>query len=140
MLEIVSSKNVARMIAFSLLILSACGGDDDAGPSYEELLAGSEKKIWHWYSSTLYGNETIEECFRDDAFVFERNGNVTWRNVTTPCPNANELMKSTWKISPDGQSLRFFSGTYRVLSLTDSKMEIQFPRRGENYIDVFLKD
>lgn len=138
MLGISCSRNITCMIAFLWMLLGACS-NDDAGPSYSELLAGTDKKTWRIYSSTLYGNDVLDECFRDDDWIFERNSNVTWRNTTTLCTNQPETQKSTWKISDDGQSLRFFSGTYRVLSLTEDKMELQFPRRGENYVDVFLK-
>jgi hypothetical protein len=136
--------NKHRLIVSLLISLALCSCNKDKGPSKEEinesLLTGTDSKTWLIVSSTINGVESLPNCVKDDFWTFKKSKQVTRQNQTTSCTNGiPDNQTSTWSFGNDGEWLTFFGGTYEILSLTETKMKLRFPRTGEEFIDTFVK-
>lgn len=112
----------------------------------EKLLVGSGSKTWLIVSATYNGTEYLPNCVKDDHWTFrmdenEMNKVVSRKNVTTLCTNGlknNEA--SAWSMDNDGSRLTIFGGRYRIISLTENEMILEFLRKGDIFIDTFKKN
>ncbi len=138
---------------FFLLLMVSCIEADEAAPTREELLAGSDTQGRSYYISAVElaqedfsGELILNECVTDNTFVYYPNGRYEENEGRTKCdPSDPPGVVGSWIISDNGRELHVTidreTTTWEILSITDDGHEIVRPSaNGEVifYLERFL--
>ena len=130
---------VLFLAVIGLFTLNSCG-DDDSGQSAIDIITSGIWKVTE-SRSDIDGDgdldDTLENCSRDDEYVFEEDGTLNFDEGATKCDAADPQSDTgNWGLSPDEQTLTLTVGgfgiPFTVVSLSSNRMEL----RGENFGDV----
>lgn len=121
--------NRVFLIALVLLVC-ACGGDDDPAPISAELLAGSASKTWYftdWEGTGFASFEDELPCVKDDRWVFFANGNMEQNEGPSKCSPTDPqvYVTGTWALSVESKTLTLTRSTivnFTVKKLTENSM------------------
>ncbi|RED92028.1 hypothetical protein [Marinoscillum furvescens] len=145
--DVSKSYLMSVMIVFTTLIIG-CNQEDEVDPvtpekddTNEILLAGSEKKTWLIVSSKKNGVEWLPECMKDDDWEFTRSYNFSRNSTSMSCSNGiPDSQISSWSFGNYGTWLTFGGGTYEIITLTEAKMVLTFPKpNGDVLVDTWVK-
>lgn len=129
------------LIAFSLLVFSACSKDDDKDSENRMQLITSSS--WKLNSAGIDGNNdgtaetplpdgTLEPCETDNLFTFRSDGTGTADEGATKCEESDpQSTEFSWSFSNNQQAVVFndaiftgIDGEVKILALTSSTMKL----------------
>ena len=132
MKHLASKKEIMKYcsLAILMLIVSACGSDDDPQPISEDLLAGSASKTWYLTDHELAGVADFEDqptCIQDDRWVFYSTGAMEQNEGASKCSPTDPqvYVNGSWELFPESKTLRLTRSTivnFSVEKLTATVM------------------
>lgn len=139
--------------AASFGFLGSCSDDDTAETDPREetlqMLSGTESKSWMLSTIHLNGanvtNLYLDECNRDDIYVFYRNGEGEILGNELKCIDGepDQIASGTWELHEDLKTMNlnlspFFDEDVEILDLTDDRLQIRKEEDGETVMATYL--
>lgn len=131
----------AVLCFFAVLMLAACSKEELSQREINtNLLAGKDRKTWHIVSATYNDIEYLPDCVKDDDWVFERLKRVSRRNTSESCEVwLSNIEEASWTMNNEGSRLSFFGVTFKIVTLTENDMVLEFVKDGNTHIHTFRK-
>lgn len=134
--------------------LSSCSDDDtveETNPREETLrmLAGEESKSW-MLSSVHYNGANVttvflEECSRDDIYIFYRNGEgeILGNELTCMDDEPDVVATGSWELHDDLETMNLqlpplFDEDVEILDLNDDRLQVRKEEEGDTFEAIFL--
>ncbi|HEY5510472.1 MAG TPA: lipocalin family protein [Prolixibacteraceae bacterium] len=110
-------KSLFIALTLFVFILSSCKKDE--AKSRSEMLTGAK---WKLSSMKINGvAEPIEDCSKDDFFIFTSGGTCTSNPGANKCYSDEVVETSTWSLSSDEKSITIDGNTATIVELTQSR-------------------
>lgn len=97
---------------FFLLLLGACTKED--GLTTNQLLTNRSQKIWLLQSVTLNGDELLQDCEKDNEWVFYQNNDLVLQPGFVRCFLNEEEVKAIWFFGGAGSNVIYINFPPRI--------------------------
>ena len=118
-------KNLIKLTGLGLILIlvsfQSCKKDE--AKSETEILTSTK---WKWTSITVNGTEVIDDCQKDDIFIFATDSTYTVDPGKIRCDPDDKTRTDTWYLSDNGKSLFLFGSLCSIVAVTEKKLVVRW--------------